>query len=167
MQFEQITIIGVGLIGGSVGLAAKARKVARHVVGVDRNAEVLQKAQVHGAIDTGTTNLAEGVRESQLVVVCTPVDRIAEVIAAASQYAHPNAVFTDVGSAKGGTIEQARATFDFVPAHPLAGSEKSGVEFSPADLFAGRVVVIVPGRGRRKTLAVRSLLGFTQRASCA
>lgn len=147
MQFEQITIVGVGLIGGSVGLAAKARGVARRVVGVDRSADALAKAQSLGAIDTGTPDLAEGVAGSGLVVVCTPVDRIAEVIVAAAPHARPGALFTDGGSTKVGIIGAVRGKLpqgiDYIPAHPLSGSEKSGVEHGTADLFQNRVAVLV------------------------
>lgn len=147
MQFEQITIVGVGLIGGSVGLAAKARGVARRVVGVDRSADALARAQALGAIGTGTPDLAAGVAGSGLVVVCTPVDRIAEVIVAAAPHAAPAALFTDGGSTKVGIIGAVRGKLpqgiDYIPAHPLSGSEKSGVEHGGADLFQNRVTVLV------------------------
>jgi prephenate dehydrogenase len=145
MQFEQITIIGVGLIGGSVGLAAKARGVARRVVGVGRDAKNLALAVERGAIDAPAGSVAEGVRGSQLVVVCTPVDRIAEMVRAAAEHA-PGALFTDAGSTKGGLYEAVHPCLpdcsEFVPAHPLAGAEKNGVEHARADLFENRVTVV-------------------------
>jgi prephenate dehydrogenase len=147
MQFDQITIIGVGLIGGSVGLAAKSRGVARRVVGVDRNAEALKKAEALGAIDAGTTDLPAGVRESQLVVACTPVDRISEVLIKAFEHAGP-VLYTDAGSVKGGladAVEWARPDgATYVPAHPLAGAEKNSVEYARADLFENRVTIVTP-----------------------
>jgi prephenate dehydrogenase len=147
MQFEQITIIGVGLIGGSVSLAAKARGVARRVVGVDRNADALKTAEQLGAIDAGTTSIAEGVRGSGLVVACTPVDRIAEVLTKAFEHGD-SILYTDAGSVKDGlaaAVEWARRDgMAYVPAHPLAGAEKNGVENARADLFENRVTIITP-----------------------
>jgi cyclohexadieny/prephenate dehydrogenase len=147
MLFEQITIVGVGLIGGSVGLAAKARGAAGRVVGVDRDAATIAKAVALGAIDVGGTDLAEGVAGSGLVVVCTPVDRIAEMIVAAAPHAKPGALFTDGGSTKLGIIDAVRgklpAGIDYIPAHPLSGSEKTGAEHGRADLFEKRVTVII------------------------
>jgi prephenate dehydrogenase len=147
MQFEQITIIGVGLIGGSVGLAAKARGVARRVVGVDRNAEALRKAEQLGAIDAGTTSIAEGAPGANLVVACTPVDRIAEVLIAAFPFAGP-ALYTDAGSVKVGldaAVEWSRPDgATYLPAHPLAGAEKNGVEHARPDLFENRVTIVTP-----------------------
>lgn len=147
MLFEQITIVGVGLIGGSVGLAAKARGVARRVVGVDANPDTLKKAEARGAIDAGTTSIADGARGATLVVACTPVDRIAEVIIAAFPHAGP-ALYTDAGSVKGGlsdAVEWSRPDgATYLPAHPLAGAEKNGVEHARADLFENRVTIVTP-----------------------
>jgi prephenate dehydrogenase len=149
MLFDQITVVGVGLIGGSVGLAARARGVARRLVGVDRDAAVLSAAERLGAIDAGTTSLAGGVAAAQLVVVCTPVDRVVEVVVDASAHA-PGAIFTDAGSVKGGlwaAVERVTSgATAFVPAHPLAGAEKNGVAHARADLFENRVTVLTPER---------------------
>jgi prephenate dehydrogenase len=150
MQFEQVTIIGVGLIGGSVGLAAKTRGVARRVVGVDRSPEVLKKAEAVGAIDAGTAELAEGVREADLVVACTPVDTIAGVILAAAPHARAGTLFTDAGSTKQQIVMDLARRLPqhvaYVPAHPLAGSEKAGPEHGRADLFVNRTTVLIVGR---------------------
>ena len=150
MLFEQITIVGVGLIGGSVGLAAKARGAAGRVVGVDRDPNSIAKAQSVGAIDSGTTDLAAGVAGSQLVVVCTPVDRVAEVILAAARHVRPGTYFTDGGSTKGNIVAAVQGKLppgvEYVAAHPLAGSEKAGAEHGRADLFAGRVTALIVGK---------------------
>ncbi|MFM8272017.1 MAG: prephenate dehydrogenase [Gemmata sp.] len=147
MLFEQVTIVGVGLIGGSVGLAAKARGAAARLVGVDRDEGVLARAVAVGAVDGGTTDLADGVRGSELVVVCTPVDRVAEVVLAAAPHAGPGTLFTDAGSTKRRIVADVQgrlpAGIEFVPAHPLAGSEKAGPEHARADLFVNRVTVVV------------------------
>jgi prephenate dehydrogenase len=148
MLFEQITIIGVGLIGGSVGLAAKARGVARRVVGVGRDARNLARAVERGAIDAFDTDPAEGVRLADLVVVCTPVDRVAETVLRLAPHCRDGAIVTDAGSTKAalvGDIERGlRDGVHFVGAHPIAGSEKTGVEHARADLFDGRATVVTP-----------------------
>ncbi|AWM38421.1 prephenate dehydrogenase [Gemmata obscuriglobus] len=149
MLFDQITIVGVGLIGGSVGLAAKARGVAGRVVGVDRDPDCIARAAKLGAIDTGTTDLAAGVAGAQLVVVCTPVDRIAEVIVTAARHVRPGTYFTDGGSTKSNIVATVQgrlpAGVEYVAAHPLAGSEKGGAENGRADLFVNRVTVLIVG----------------------
>ena len=104
MQLDQLTIIGVGLIGGSVGLAAKTHGIARKVVGVGRDERSLARAQSVGAIDSFTTSLEEGVATADLVVVCTPVDRVAQDVIAVALAAPPKAVITDAGSTKGNIV---------------------------------------------------------------
>ena len=146
MLFDQITIVGVGLIGGSVGLAAKARGVARRVVGFGRRP--LTEALRRGAIDDFTSDLADAMRGAQLVVVCTPVDHIADVILRAATHCKPGTVFTDGGSTKAAIVSAVEGKLppgiEYVPAHPIAGSEKNGVENARADLFADRLTVLTP-----------------------
>jgi prephenate dehydrogenase len=148
MLFDQITIVGVGLIGGSVGLAAKARGVARHVVGVGRDRWKLQRAVRLGALDVFTTTLTQGVVDAGLVVVCTPVDRIAATVHEAAFVCGAGTVFTDGGSTKARVVAEIESDLPpgvaFVGAHPLAGSEKAGVEHARADLFDNRVTVLTP-----------------------
>src|SRR5438034_9508024 len=137
--FDQITIVGVGLIGGSVGLAAKARGVVGRVVGVGRDEATLTRAALLGAVDHVTTTLSDGVHGSGLVVVCTPVDWIAETIHTAASHCPPGTLFTDGGSTKAHIVAAVEgrlpAGIEYVPAHPLAGSEKNGVRHARADLF--------------------------------
>jgi prephenate dehydrogenase len=148
MQFEQITVVGVGLIGGSVGLAARARKLAGRVVGVGRDARTLARAVELGAIDSFTTDLADGVRGADLVVVCTPVDTIADVILRAAPHARAGTVFTDGGSTKRDIVAAVEGRLprgvEYVPAHPLAGAEKNGAEHARADLYENRVTILTP-----------------------
>jgi cyclohexadieny/prephenate dehydrogenase len=148
MPFEQVTVVGVGLIGGSVGLASRARGVASRVVGVGRDPKTLTRAVELGAIDAFSTDLASGVREADLVVVCTPVDRIAGMILAAAQHVRPGTIFTDAGSTKQnilcGLAGKLPDNCPYVPAHPIAGAEKAGVEHARADLFENRVTIVTP-----------------------
>ena len=161
MLFDQITIVGVGLIGGSIGLAARVRGVAGRVIGVDRDPEAINNAMAVAALDDYCMDLAEGVAGSGLVVVCTPVDRIAEVIVAAARHVKPGTLFTDAGSTKAAIVAAVRGNLppgvEYVPAHPIAGSEKSGSEFSNADLFVHRATAVVMspfGANWDRTLAV-------------
>jgi len=148
MLFDQITIVGVGLIGGSVGLAVRSRKLAGRVVGTGRDPTTLTRAAELGAIDAYTTNLAEAVRDSGLVVVCTPVDRIADTILRAAPHCRAGTLFTDGGSTKANVLAELDGPLPggavFVPAHPLAGSEKNGVQNARSDLFVNRLTILTP-----------------------
>ena len=151
-RWEQAAIVGVGLIGGSIGLALRRSGLARRIIGVGRSAANLQKAIARGAIDQLVLESAGELPEVDLVIVCTPVDHVAKHIAWWANSAAQGALLTDAGSTKarivndvdlqlhGHNPRQAR----FIGSHPLAGSEKTGVEFARDNLFDGRVVVITP-----------------------
>jgi prephenate dehydrogenase len=162
MQFEQITIIGVGLMGGSVGLACKSRGVARRIVGVDRDAATIAKARELGVIDDSTTSLIEAVRNADLIVVGTPVDRVAELLITAAPHTQPRAIFSDLGSTKNNIVRalanEPEILARYVPAHPLAGAERNGVAEAKADLYANRVTILTPERATRD--AVRTVAKF-------
>lgn len=148
---QRVAIVGVGLIGGSIGLALRSRGLAEEVVGVGRRPAVLEKAVAVGAIDRGTTNLVEGVAEADLVVVATPVGIIVDVVQAVAQVA-PRASITDAGSTKAEICQALRSERDssglrpgrFVGSHPLAGGHRTGPEHASDDLFVGRTVVVTP-----------------------
>ena len=143
-----VAVVGVGLIGGSIGLALRGRGLASTVVGVGRDMRALDEARSRGVIDRATTDLAEGVAEADVVVVCTPVGRIALDVRRAAEAAPRTALITDAGSTKRRIVEEVeqtpRAAEQFVAAHPLAGSERSGSAFARADLFRDRVCVLTP-----------------------
>lgn len=153
MQFEQVAIVGVGLIGGSVGMAIRARNLAQRVIGIDRNSRALDRAIELGAIESGSKELARACG-SALVVFCTPVDRIAQGILEAAPHCRPGTLITDVGSTKGNIITTVTGKLpegvEYVPAHPLAGSEKCGAENGRADLFDNRVTLITPMPGNSR-----------------
>jgi prephenate dehydrogenase len=137
----------VGLLGGSIGQALIRRRLAGQVVGVGRRAAALRAARRLGAISAGTTDLARGVRRADLVVLCVPVDQIAPLACAAAHHGPPQMVITDVGSTKAAVcaaIESAGSVPRFVGSHPLAGSEKTGVEHARSTLLKGRLVVVTP-----------------------
>jgi len=147
MLFDSLAIVGVGLIGGSVGLAAKARAATRHVVGIGRNADTLAQARSLGVIDEFSTDLA-AVASADMVVFCSPVDQIARQAREAASHSKPGVLFTDAGSTKANIVRDLEphlpAHVRFVGAHPLAGSEKQGAENARVDLFQDRVCVITP-----------------------
>ncbi|MCA9271384.1 MAG: prephenate dehydrogenase/arogenate dehydrogenase family protein [Planctomycetales bacterium] len=143
-----VAIIGVGLIGGSVGLALRQRKLATKVVGVGRRAGSLAKARRCGAVDATTTQLARGVRDADLVVVCSPVEMIAQHVRQAAAACPAGALITDAGSTKASLVAELSGPLGrdvrFVGSHPLAGSEKTGPENASAALFEDRLVVVTP-----------------------
>ncbi len=164
-RLGNVAIIGVGLIGGSIGLALRSRKLAAQVIGVGRNALALDQAVQLGAIHSGTTDLDSGVKGAEIVVVCTPVDRVADDVGRAAESAPADALITDSGSSKRKLIEaverQPKAAAVFVGAHPLAGSERTGVANARADLFDGRVCVLTPTPRTRLDRTRRALQFWT------
>lgn len=148
MSFDTLAIVGVGLLGGSVGLAAKGRGLSQRVIGIGRNPATLARAQELGAIDSFTTSLSEGASQADIIVVCSPVDLVARHVREVAQSAKPGTIITDVGSTKANIVRDVESklpsNIHFVGAHPLAGSEKQGAEFAKANLFEGRVCVLTP-----------------------
>ncbi len=148
---ETVAIVGVGLIGGSLAAALKQRGLARRVIGVGRNAARLEAARTAGLIDAGMTDLAAAARQSQLVVVCTPVDRIAADVRQAAAAMLPGALITDAGSVKEPIClaldDLSEGPVTFLGSHPLAGSEKQGFEHADGTLFERKVCVITPLAG--------------------
>jgi len=149
MPVQTLTIIGVGLIGGSIGLAAKTRGAARHIIGVGRDPRTLERAIADGMIDESTTELAKGVAEADLIIVCTPVDRVATDILSTFTAAPKRSVITDAGSTKGNIVRALAGKLPttapaFIGSHPLAGSEKKGAAHARADLFDNRLVIVTP-----------------------
>jgi prephenate dehydrogenase len=153
MAFKQVTIIGTGLIGGSLGLALKKRRLAGRIIGCDR-APVLERAQDCGAIEAGTTNPADAVRGSDLVVLATPVIPILDLIGRLGPVLPPKTLITDVGSTKAEIVRRAVKSFGrnaghrFLAGHPMAGKEHAGVEFADADLFEGAAWLFTPLPGQ-------------------
>ncbi len=143
-----VAIIGVGLIGGSIGLALRSKGLAGRVVGIGRDASRLDEAKRLGAIDAFETDQNRGVLDAEVAVVCTPVTRIVEDILATAQLGPRSILVTDAGSTKARIVEgverDPRGRACFVGAHPIAGSERQGVAFARADLFEGRSCVLTP-----------------------
>ncbi|MBI5150167.1 MAG: prephenate dehydrogenase/arogenate dehydrogenase family protein [Candidatus Omnitrophica bacterium] len=146
--FRQVTIIGVGLMGGSLGLALKKRGLAQEVVGVSHRQESLDKAINAQAIDSGSLDLQKGIANAELVVLATPVQTIIQHIALINAHLRRGCLVTDLGSAKEEIVLRAENTLSapglFVGSHPLAGSEKTGAENASADLFENTRCIMTP-----------------------
>lgn len=144
---DWIAIVGVGLIGGSLAAAVKRREVARRVLGIGRNPERLQGAQSAGLIDAWSTDPA-AVRDAELSVVCTPVDRIADDVKSLWSNVPSGGLVTDAGSTKRQICEELAdcrdAHREFVGSHPIAGSHRQGFEAADPELYDGRLCVITP-----------------------
>jgi prephenate dehydrogenase len=151
MRLGTLTIVGVGLIGGSIGLATKRRGVAERVLGVGRHQRTLNLAHDLGALDASFLELAPAVADADFVVFCTPVQRIAAQVLEAAPSCRAGAVLTDAGSTKAEIVDAVHgrlpAGVAFIGSHPLAGSEKRGPEYADADLFDGRLTVVTPAPG--------------------
>jgi prephenate dehydrogenase len=149
---RRLTLVGLGLLGGSVAKAARADGLAREIVAVGRRRESLEAALDDGAVDRITTDIAEGVAGADMCVLATPVATLTELLPAVWRAAADDAVITDVGSTKAGIVRAAGALAEhrplaFVGSHPMAGSERSGYGVARADLFRGATVVVTPTEG--------------------
>ena len=148
LHFTQVTIIGVGLIGGSLGMVLRRKGLAEQVIGVGRRVENLKAAVELGAIDRYVVDPKEGVREADLVVLATPVDTYDRHLKEWASCLKNGAIVTDVGSVKGLLVEQAEqampAGVHFVGAHPIAGKEKTGVAAGSDQLFKGARCILTP-----------------------
>ena len=163
--FQRIAIVGVGLIGGSVGLGLKSRGGNCEVVGVGHRKETIDLALELKAIDRGTLDLTVGVSGADLVILAAAVSLIPELARRAMPHLKPSAVLTDVGSTKVYICSEisrfCRPDVTFVGGHPLAGSEKRGVRFAKADLFRGCTWFLTPAESTREGV-LRKLKRFCE-----
>ena len=149
---KKIVIFGVGLIGGSVALALKKADGCPQIVGVGRTQESLKTALDLGVIDISTNNIADALKDADLVFIATPVAQTASILTAIKPYLSPSTVVTDAGSTKADVlhcVEEVLGTqfSQFVGGHPIAGAEKSGVTAAIADLYINKNVVLTPHIG--------------------
>lgn len=148
-MIHRLCIIGVGLIGGSLARALKRTRACGEVVGCGRDETSLRRAVELGVIDRYHTDPAQAVQGADVVVLAVPLGMMAPVLRAIAPSITEHTVITDVGSAKASVVAAAEAVFGkvparFVPGHPIAGTEKSGVEASFAELFERRRVILTP-----------------------
>ncbi len=148
-RFERVALLGVGLIGGSLALAARAAGVFGFVIGAGRTLANLEEAKRRGIVDTYTQDLPAAVRGADLVVLAVPVRSMASVVAVCRDAFVPGAIVTDVGSVKRFVLDTVEPLLPpavaFVGAHPIAGIEASGAAAATPDLFRGRRCVLTPG----------------------
>jgi len=147
-----MTIVGVGLIGGSLALAAKGAGVVGSVIGVTRSAASREVALARGLVDRTTDNLAAGVAGADLVVLAVPVHEIVRLLPDVARHVGPNCLVTDVGSVKGPILMAGDAAYPdgrFVAGHPIAGKEQSGAAAARADLYRGANWILTPSARTR------------------
>jgi prephenate dehydrogenase len=148
-MINKITIIGVGLIGGSLAKAIKENNLAKVVFGFGRDLNRLEEAQKANVIDQFSTNLKDAINNSDIVIIATPVGSFQEILSEIKPFLTSKIVISDVGSTKtniASIVSQTLGDYSnyFIPAHPIAGKEKSGFEASEANLFNNRKVIITP-----------------------
>ncbi|MBB6096652.1 prephenate dehydrogenase [Deinobacterium chartae] len=142
--FKTVVIAGVGLIGGSVALGLKDRFLAERVIGFDVSAETLTAALALGVIDEAQLEPGEWLREAELIVLASPVGSLGQLAAQLAPFAGPDTIFTDVGSVKGPLAKELAYLRSYVPGHPMAGSERGGVENAQAALLENAIWVLTP-----------------------
>ncbi|MDD5132158.1 MAG: prephenate dehydrogenase [bacterium] len=149
-KIKTVAIIGVGLIGGSLGMALKKSRAVGKVIGIGRNPEKLKKAKQLKAIDEFATDFRAGVKDADLVVICTPVGLIAPTLNRILPALRKGCIVTDVGSVKAPVVETAEKILQakkihFIGGHPMAGSEQAGVSNAQSNLFKNAVWILTPG----------------------
>lgn len=164
MRFQKITIVGVGLLGGSLGLAIKRRRLAKQVCGYVRRTASIKESERVGAMDFATTDLLAAVWDADLIILCTPLAQMRSLAEQMRPALKRGAIVTDVGSVKGSVVSDVealvtRAGAHFVGSHPMAGGEKQGVLASRADLFECAMCVVTPTK-RTSPAALRKVEKF-------
>lgn len=146
---RRLAVVGLGLIGGSLARALRGAGVVGSIAGFDTDAEQVQQAQTLGVIDVAAADAAQAVKGADVVLIAVPVLATGAALRACAAGLTPETIITDVGSTKLSVLAAAREAFGevpprFVPGHPIAGTEKSGVAHSHADLFRGHRVILTP-----------------------
>lgn len=163
-RFEKVTIYGVGLMGGALGMALQQYGIAREVWGLGRNQARLLDAINAGVITHTSENRRTAVEDAEIIVVCLPIRLIPDMVLALAALASPGAVITDVGSTKHEIMahlqrDMRKTEVHFVGSHPMCGSEKTGFEAATADLYVGATCAITPMPSTPET-AITRLQGF-------
>lgn len=162
--FRKISIIGMGLLGGSLGLAAKRRGTASHVASYVRRESAIQEVFDAGAADSVSMNLSEAVEDADLIILCTPLGQMKSLAEKIAPQLKSGALVTDVGSVKAQVDSEVNAIFAdagavFIGSHPMAGSEKTGVSAAREDLFEKATCAICPSASTDKD-KVKALVDF-------
>ena len=146
--FRKVTIVGVGLMGGSLGMAIKKNKLAKEVVGLSKKQSTIVTAIKKKAIDVGYLDVKKAVNNADLVVLAAPVESIIKLMSAVNPYIKRNCIVTDIGSVKASIVAASdkllTSTNCFVGSHPIVGSEKKGVDYATADLYNDSLCIMTP-----------------------
>jgi prephenate dehydrogenase len=164
VQFRKITIVGVGLLGGSIGLAARKLGLADEIAGYVRREKTIKECEKAGAMDYATMDLLAAVSNADLVILCTPLAQMRSLAEQFLPALKRGTIVTDVGSVKAGVVREleslvAKAGAHFIGSHPMAGGEKTGVAAARADLFKNAVCVVTPTK-KSNAGAIRKLERF-------
>lgn len=156
MQFQKITLIGVGLLGGSLGLALKRHGLAGRVTGYVRRVETVEECRKYGVVDEATLDLPAAVAGADLIVLCTPLAQMRSLVKQLLPAMKRGAIVTDVGSVKASVVKEveaavAKAGGHFIGSHPMAGGEKAGVSAARDNLFGNAVCIVTPTAKSNKT----------------
>ena len=149
MHLGKLTLIGVGLLGGSLGLAVRQRRLADQVCGLVRRSQAIAECERLGVVDHATRSLGPAVKDADLIILCSPIGQMRGLVQEMLPFLKPDAVITDVGSVKGSVVAELEPLAEsvgahFVGSHPMAGSEKTGVTAARADLFQDALCVVTP-----------------------
>ncbi|MDC0184817.1 prephenate/arogenate dehydrogenase family protein [Rhodobiaceae bacterium] len=146
--FKKVCIIGLGLIGGSIGLAMKRSKISNQIIGFARSNSTLKKAIELGLVDKVKDNLEDAVNDCDLIILATPLSTFKKLVEEMSPFLKKDCIITDTGSAKLSVIEDLRGILpnnvEFIPGHPIAGTEESGPDAGFAELFDNRWCILTP-----------------------
>ncbi|MBI3881301.1 MAG: prephenate dehydrogenase/arogenate dehydrogenase family protein [Verrucomicrobia bacterium] len=164
MHFQKVSLLGVGLLGGSIGLALKKRKLAARIEGFVRRDASIAECESLGVVDRASRDLATVVKDADLVILCTPLAQMRELTAQFTPHLKRGALVTDVGSVKASVVAElegpvANAGGIFIGSHPMAGSEAAGPKAARADLFEGAACVLTPN-ARSTPAALKQLDEF-------
>jgi len=150
LMMNKLCIVGLGLIGGSIGLAARRKRLAREVVGLVRRRESINESRRYGVSERATLSVEEAVSDSEMIIMTTPLHAMERLAGAITPFAPEGCVITDVGSSKRCVVSAMEKIFHprahFVGAHPIAGSEQSGMRAARDDLFEGTPCILTPTR---------------------
>ena len=162
---SKVAIVGLGLIGGSLGLALQKKGLVETVVGIPRRPETIDEALSIKAITKGTLSIAEGVREADIIFICTPISLVIPKLKEILPHVKKGAIITDVGSTKAYIVDEADKIvppgINFIGGHPMAGKEKTGILAADAKLFNKRAYVLVKTK-RTHAMAYNALKKIIQ-----
>jgi prephenate dehydrogenase len=167
VHWKKISIIGVGLLGGSIGLTVKRRRLASEVAGYVRRAKSIAQCEKFGAVDYATTDLLAAVSGADLVILCTPLAQMRSLVQQMPPALKRGAIVTDVGSVKASVVRELESIIQksgahFIGSHPMAGAEKTGISAARQDLFESAVCVVTPSK--KSNLAALRKVGQFWRA---